>query len=51
MTKIDPTPTPTRGQRPQGRSERWKQLWQKVKTPLQLLVGQIVGWALRKYLG
>ncbi len=29
----------------------WKRLWPKAKVPLQLTAGQLIGWALRKWLG
>jgi hypothetical protein len=29
----------------------WKQVWPKVKVPLQLIAGQLIGWAIRKGLG
>jgi hypothetical protein len=29
----------------------WAEIWPKVKTPLQLILGQVIGWALRKWLG
>lgn len=29
----------------------WSRLWSKVKVPAQLIAGQLIGWALRKWLG
>lgn len=49
MTKIDETSTDS--VQLQQRDERWKELWQKTKTPLQLIIGQLIGCALRKWLG
>jgi hypothetical protein len=33
---------------------RWQALveaWPKIKTPLQLIASQIIGWAIRRWLG
>ena len=43
MTKIDETST-NNGQPPR-RETRWKRLWEKTKTPLQLIIGQFIGYA------
>ncbi len=30
---------------------RWRRLWPKVKVPVQLIAGQLLGWMLHKWLG
>lgn len=37
--------------RPKQRDHRYKRFWKKAQTPLQLVIAQIIGWALRKWLG
>jgi hypothetical protein len=49
MTKTDETST--LGAQTERQDQPWKQLWPKVKTPLQLIITQLIGWALRKWLG
>ncbi|MFD6067266.1 hypothetical protein [Amycolatopsis lurida] len=29
----------------------WQHVWPRVKVPLQLIAGQLIGWAIRKALG
>ncbi|WP_158075786.1 hypothetical protein [Amycolatopsis coloradensis] len=29
----------------------WRHVWPRVKVPLQVLAGQLIGWAIRKALG
>jgi hypothetical protein len=49
MTKIDESAAGR--DEPQPRYERWKGTWQKVKIPVQIVIGQFIGWALRHLLG
>ncbi|MFJ5984394.1 hypothetical protein [Lentzea sp. NPDC092896] len=30
---------------------QWSTLWPKVKVAVQVIAGQLIGWALRKWLG
>lgn len=49
MTNTDKTPSPSAHiERRDGLRQR---LWPKVKTPVQLITTQLIGWALRKWLG
>lgn len=34
-----------------NRPRSWAEIWPKIKTPLQLILSQVIGWALRKWLG
>jgi hypothetical protein len=36
---------------PLGRGGAWRRRWQKMKTPAQVIAGQLIGWALRTWLG
>jgi hypothetical protein len=49
MAKIDQPPV--HDEQPRSRGASWKALWRKIKTPLQLLIGHLIGWALREWLG
>lgn len=49
MTKTDEITT--LGAQTERRDEPWKRLWPKVKTPLQLIIAQLIGWALRTWVG
>ena len=40
-----------RGERRPYLPRTWAEMWPKIKTPLQLTLAQLVGWALRKWLG
>jgi hypothetical protein len=35
----------------QPRGGAWRRRWQKMKTPVQVIAGQLIGWALRTWLG
>jgi hypothetical protein len=47
----DTNDRPNRGERRLYRRRTRAELWPKIKTPLQLTLAQLVGWALRKWLG
>jgi hypothetical protein len=49
MIKVNQTPA-DRVELPQ-RHDRWKAIWRKVKIPLQIVFGQIIGLAVRHWLG
>lgn len=52
MTDADnSSPNTTHNEHPQSRDEPRKRLWLRIKTPLHLLLGQVIAWALRRYLG
>ncbi|GLY63672.1 hypothetical protein [Amycolatopsis taiwanensis] len=49
MTTTDPRRDSTDEERRQA--PRGRRVWQVTKTPLQILLGQLVSWALKKWLG
>ena len=40
-----------RGERYPNRPRSWPEIWPRIKTPLQLALSQVIGWALHKWLG
>ncbi|MGH4023379.1 MAG: hypothetical protein ACRDRV_02210 [Pseudonocardiaceae bacterium] len=43
--------TSTHGAQTELHDQPWKRRWQKIKTPLQLITAQLIGWALHKWWG
>lgn len=40
-----------RSERYPNKPRSWAETWPKIKTPLQLILSQVIGWAIRKWLG